>query len=101
MGIQGEPARRNRAFDGRNLPATQPRRANVMFRALVRPEVVKLRAAWDSVADPGHTRSPLLVRQVPRLVKLDRALTMRIIGEGLRMAGTVGHGKAGRSKWPV
>ena len=101
MGIQGEPARRNRVFHGRNLPATQHRRANEMFGALFQQEMVKLRAASDSVADPGHTRSPLLVRQVPRLIKLDRALTMRIIGEGLRMTGTVGHGKAGRSKRPV
>jgi hypothetical protein len=33
------------------------------------------------------------VRQVPHVIKLARALTMRIIGEGLWMTGTVGHGK--------
>jgi|SRR5215471_8780466 len=42
-----------------------------------------------------------LVRQVPHLIKLARVLTMRTIGEGLWMTGTVGHGKAGRSKRPV
>jgi len=35
-----------------------------------------------------------LVREVPRVIKLARAPTMRTIGEDLWMTGTAGHGKS-------